>query len=431
MTIEAIETVDGRVTLATVEVFERGLAAITDKVDALNKRAVKYGMELITVRVVSTETVTRKTKAGTEYEDLKHCIEIDGCEPRINGYRLLARVEFNDLVGTIVHVSPAAPDDFDSSAYRDCGPICEHCNTKRKRNDVFVLADPDGREKVVARNCLADYVRSGDAERLAWFAQCAEWIGSIDPDGDEGDVDSYCRERANPAMALVPFLRIVAVAKRKFGWLGRTKAREEGDCMATADIAGYIIYGKGSHHEDFVKRNELYACDDDTDYAERAAEWAAGLDPADSNEYRYTIGQIARAGVVDMRSHDGYAASILIAYDMACERERENAEKAKTAKEKVYVGSPKERLRKLSVTCKGVHSFEGYYGVTTIVRFEHYPDGKVGSEKAVLTWFASGDRYNEWTVDEDYVIDATVKSHDDDAKYGKQTKINRVKDCTG
>jgi hypothetical protein len=431
MTVEAIKTVNERVTVATAEVFERGLSAIRDKVAALNKRAVRHGMELLELRVVSTETVTRKTKAGTEYEDIRHCIELTGCEPRINGFKLLARVEFNDLVGTIVHVSPAAPDDFDSRAYRDCGPICEHCNTKRRRNDVFVLADPAGGNKIVARNCLADYVRSGDAEALAWWAECSDWCGSgADGDPDEC-VDYYDRERANPAMSLVPYLSIVAVAKRKFGWLGRTKAREEGTGGATADIAGQIIYGKGSYHDEWIKKNDLHACDDDRDYAEKAAEWAAGLDCNDSNEYRYTIGQIARAGVVDMRSHDGYAASILIAYDMACERARDDAEKAKTAKCKVWFGSEKKREKSVPVTCVGLHSFEGHYGVTTIVRFEHYPDGKDGADKAILVWFASGDRYNDWTEGEDYLIDATVKGHDDHDKYGKQTKINRVKDCTG
>ncbi|MHC5061790.1 MAG: hypothetical protein ACYTFK_11985 [Planctomycetota bacterium] len=431
MTIEAIKTVNERVTVARAEVFERGLSAIRDKVDALNKRAVRHGMELLELRVVSTETVTRKTKAGTEYPDIKHCIELTGCEPRINGFKLLARVEFSEFAGTIVHVSPAAPDDFDSRAYRDCGPICEHCNTKRRRNDVFVLADPAGGNKVVARNCLADYCRSGDAEALAWWAECADWCASgLDGDCD-GDSDYYDRGRANPAMPLRQYLSIVSVVKRKYGWLGRTKARENGDGGATADIAGQVIYGRGANHDRWIKEMELIATDDDADYADKAIAWAAGLDPADSNEYRYTIGQIARAGMVDMRSHDGYAASITIAYDMACERAREDAERAKTAKCKVWFGSEKKREKSVPVKCVGVSSFEGHYGVTTIVRFEHYPDGPDGPNKAILVWFASGDRCFDWEADADYLIDATVKGHDDHDKYGKQTKINRVKDVTG
>ena len=73
-----------------------------------------------------------------------------------------------------------------------------------------------------------------------------------------------------------------------------------------------------------------------------------------------------------------------------------------------------------------LHTFEGRFGPTTIVRFEHsVNDGEV----AVLAWFASGSKERDWEDGEDYTIDFTCKSHDDDERYGKQTKINRVKAC--
>lgn len=423
MAVENLVTVDDRVVLATVDVYERGLAALRAKIAKLNKRARKHGLRAIGLHVRDSKAVTRK--GGVP--DIRHKVEISGCAPCINGFRLRARVEFNDLVGTIVHVSPLAPDSFNSVKYRTIGPICEHCHTTRKRNDVFVLADSNGCEKVVGRNCLADYVRTGDAESLAMWAECMDYVGGgIDSDGSD-NVDYYDRERASNAMPLEPYLSIVAVVKRTFGWLGRTKARDEGG-QGTADIAGYVIYGRGNGHDRFIEENDLHVNEHDSDYAKRAIKWASGLDPDVSNEYMRTIGQIARAEVVDMRTLDGYAASILIAYDMALERDRERAEKAKNAKSKVYYGEPKKRVHNVHVICKGLHSFEGYYGTTTLVRFEHYPNN---AEKAILVWFASGDRYNDWEIDSEYDIDFTVKDHSNDSKYGKQTKINRVKNCSG
>jgi hypothetical protein len=420
---------DERVTIARVKLFEAGLQDLRDKVAKLNKRAVRHGMVEVVLRVVSSEMVDRRYPGGKSYPTLQHDVEIDGCEPCINGFRLLARVEFNPIVGTLVHANPAVGDDCDLSRYRSIEPICEHCNSRRNRNDVFVLAGPDGHRKIVGRNCLADYIRSGDAETLArWADMMDSFVSSGDADPNEC-CDHYDRGRANPEMALVPFLRIVAMVKRRCGWLGRTKARDSFDGIATVDIAGRVIYGCGPHHERWMKEMGFEAEDGDADYAEKAAEWAAGLDCNDSNEYRYTIGQIGRAGAVDLRKLDGYAASILIAYDMDCERAKERAEKAKTAKNTVYFGSLKKREKGIRVTCKGVRSHDGYYGVTTIIRFEFYPDGADGADKAVLCWFASGDRYNEWTVDEEYTIDATPVKHEDHERYGKQTKINRVKAC--
>ena len=90
---------------------------------------------------------------------------------------------------------------------------------------------------------------------------------------------------------------------------------------------------------------------------------------------------------------------------------------------KVYFGEPKVRVRGISATCVGVNSFEGHYGVTTLVRFEHRISE---SEYAVLVWFASGDKTEDFEAGEDYTFDATVKGHDEHDKYGKQTKINRV-----
>jgi hypothetical protein len=61
------------------------------------------------------------------------------------------------------------------------------------------------------------------------------------------------------------------------------------------------------------------------------------------------------------------------------------------------------------------------------VRFEHYPDGPDGADKAILVWFASGDKWSDWEVDKEYSIDFTCKDHNEHDKYGKQTRINRVK----
>jgi hypothetical protein len=207
--------------------------------------------------------------------------------------------------------------------------------------------------------------------------------------------------------------------------MGRTAARDSYDGIATADMAARIIYGSGSRHEAWLRENNLFSCDEDKEYVEKAIEWACELDDK-GNEYKATIKAIACAGEVDMRTLDGYAASILIAYDKAREREIEYARKNANSKNKVWLGCEKKREKGLRVTCVGVNTFEGYYGTTTLVRFEHDVND---NDKAVLVWFASGDQFNDWESGKDYVIDATVKGHDDHEKYGKQTKINRVKGC--
>jgi hypothetical protein len=421
-------------TVATVKLFERGLSALRVKVAKLNKRAARHGMVPLELRIVSAVPTERKIdRAGAKMmvvPDVLTEVEIVGCEPCINGYSLLAKIEFNDLIGNVVRIAPGTDDDGSFERYRTVGPVCEHCNSNRKRNDIFVIADEAGRRKLVGRNCLADYVRDGDANTIAVWAEFADQLSPAALTDDDGDADwrAYTGDCGNPTMHLGGYLRIVALVKRKFGWMGRTAARASFDGIATADDAARYIYGRGRAYDRWVSENELYVNDDDADYADRAIAWAAGLDSTGKSEYIDVISKIARAGYVDMRKLDGYAASILVAYDKDRAREIERKERAAGAKNKVWYGEEGKRSKGISVKCIGRNSWEGQYGVTTLVRFEHYPND---TDKAVLVWFASGDRYNDWKPEAEYTVDAMIKDHDDHDKYGKQTKINRVKVISG
>ena len=86
----------------------------------------------------------------------------------------------------------------------------------------------------------------------------------------------------------------------------------------------------------------------------------------------------------------------------------------------IRFGTPGERKQNIRVTCKGFDSFEGHYGVNTIIHFEHSVND---TDKVVLVGFASGDQHNEWAINTEYTIDATIMAHDN---YGKRVKINRI-----
>jgi hypothetical protein len=418
-------------TYATAEVFAPGLSALTNKVAELNKRAARHGMDMMAVQVVRVKQfvrIRRPDPAGPVVFSLPvdlFVVEITGCAPRIDGWALVARVEFNDVVGNVVRIVPGVCDDGSFVSYRAVGPVCEHCNSIRNRNDIFVLEHSDGRRKLVGRNCLADFLRCDDANafvRLAEYADLAsQWAreasdGCYDSEGYEGGL-GFVR-----TMPLARYLPVVAMLMRRIGWTGRTKSKETDCGPATADLAYTVCFPRSSYDKAWIEKSDLHANEDDAARAACAIDWVCTVDDGGS-EYLHTIKQIALAGVVDFKGLDGYAASIIVAYKNACERDAERAEKAKGAKSKVYFGSEGIRSKGVKITCKGIHTFEGHYGVTTIVRFEHSVSD---TEKAVIVWFASGDKSYDWKADAEYTVDFTVKGHDDDPKYGKQTKVNRV-----
>lgn len=407
--------------LKRADIGAAGLAGLNATVEKLNRRAERYGMNMLTVTVVREYTTVDEETGRT---DVRYEVDIEGCAPCIDGWYLAARIENNEVIGTVVRVVPGKFADCDYSTYRDHDYSCDHCNTRRRRNDVFVLKNDDGESMVVGRNCLADFLRCEDASA---FAEYAAWIdmltGMTSADFDDIGYEGGYGGRATAATeCLVRYLTAVRMITRRIGWMSRTAARDQ-DCSSTADNTNFYLYGRGRAHRDFIVRNELYVCDEDKERAEAAIEWAKSLSPAETgrSEYLDVIHRIAEAGLVG-DGLDGYAASILRAKENADERAAERAERESVAKEKDYIGSKGERLRDVPVTIKRVRYYEGNYGVKTIVAMEaSLPGGKV----APIVWFASGE--HDYDEGAEYLLTGTVKKHEEDSRFGKQTSVNRCK----
>lgn len=419
---------DRVVTLATVRVNEAGLLGLQAKVNTLNKRAVRHGMVPVQVTVLREIPFVPQIGKGFGCSEYLYDVEVNGCEPRIDGWRLLARIDFTSSIGIVVKIVPGVSDDGSFAQYRDHDGGCEHCNSLRRRNDVFVLEYLDGSRKVVGRNCLADFIRSGDAEKLAEYAEWVDRLSQLSSSGcsDYAEESLGYGERLRPTKPILRFLTVTSMITRRLGWVSRSKARDEFGLASTADCVSRYFYGKGKNYENWVIQNELYVSEADADLAARAIKWACELDPNSRgyNEYLDTIRRIAESGSVDMDKLDGYAASIIIAYKKACEFEAERAAKAAAAPEKVWIGDADKKGQQDigRVRVVRIRHIDGYYGVKTVVSMEaDVSDGKV----APIVWFASGER--DYAEGCEYDLRAGIKEHSDDAKWGKQTIVTRAK----
>ena len=208
MTTLMNQETERNVAIATVGVFEPGLQYLREKTAELNKRAARHGMNTMAVRVVRVDTFIPVFGAGMVFDAStgrrvpKLCVgpardyyraEITGSAPRIDGWELAARVEFSRSIGNVVRIAPGRDDDGSYVAYRTVGPVCEHCNSHRNRNDIFVLEHVDGRRKIVGRNCLADFLRCEGADKFALSAKHADLASqwARDVEEGEGDFDGY------------------------------------------------------------------------------------------------------------------------------------------------------------------------------------------------------------------------------------------------
>ncbi len=412
------------VTIKTVELGDAGFAGLTAIVDKLNKRADRHGMNKLVVTVKRTFTV-RNEETGVD--ENRRYVEIDGRAPCIDGWHLAAVVSRNDCIGTLVKTLPGKFADCDYSEYRTHDFSCDHCGFNRRRNDVFVIADDNGKFQVVGRNCLADFLRCKDA---ASFAEYAEWFDKLDGMGesDFADVaygDGFGGRACRPVLELRTYLAVVRVCETKLGWTSRKDCYNNPGRSATADDAYFVILGGGKGHSDFVKGNDLHVRDSDYDYADKVIAWVTSLtiDTTGKSEYLDTIARIGHAGILNSELA-GYAASIGRAYENDCKWSEERAEKAAGHKEKDFIGdADKKGQQDLGVVrIVRIRYIEGEYGVRTIVAMEaDLPNGKV----APITWFASGEK--EYEEGDEYTLRAGIKGHEDNAKWGKQTTVTRAK----
>jgi hypothetical protein len=365
------------------------LAELHEHVARLVKRAGKLGVPAPVIAV--GDAIDAPIRSRNNRGDLVDTgrvsrtwpVIVSGDAPRIAGWSLAAvlqHVEGEVIVRTV-------PGTEIPAAYRDATGDCDHCRTRRQRNDTFVLAHDDGRFCVVGRQCLRDFLGHTSPHAIAeWCELILSLHGFADAceDGEGG-----CGRGAS-LWTLSGFLATTAATIRTSGWVSRSKARDDmtGRVRATADET---LYHLTCQHREPCEHPTVTGAD--AALADAAIAWASALEPA--SDYEHNLAAVARLGTVNHRLA-GIAASMLPAYQRTIERTAPTNGHASqhfgtVGKRSVY-----------SLTVDSVRYLEGNYGTTTLVKM-HDADGNVA------TWFASGSK--EFEAGQSLTVKATVKAH--------------------
>jgi hypothetical protein len=208
-------------------VKDRGLEFLKSRVEALNKKATKYGVPPIQIHVVKEEMVKelhpdlKKMQMSQPMimpidKDLiddpkswvfvkQYTIKLEGKAPQIEGYEFIARLEHTSE-GNFIYTNPKSSVPNLPAEFKTMNQKCDVCKTNRDRNDTFVIKMekdditrfPDkkaGDLLVVGRNCLARFMPGKSIASLIVFTQMIENIQDDikeaieidnDPDGEYG-----------------------------------------------------------------------------------------------------------------------------------------------------------------------------------------------------------------------------------------------------
>ncbi len=418
-TLTETQTDEERTTLIPLD----NLPTLTDKVDRLNQRAEKLGvdpMRLLVIETVDRETVNEYT--GLTHRERFARVDIEGESPVLGGWSLVSRVTLADNGEALTLTVPGqtCPPEF-----RDVDMArCDHCKASRHRKDVFVLLHEDGQHIQVGRQCLADHLGHVSAESMLMLAT---WVR---------DLRDECRDASErgwggtePTIDTLDFITATALVCRRIGWTSRAKARldETGRVQATSSHAWSLCTGPGNsdaerrHWRKWVEENDLHVSDSDRADAEAALKWARAIAPGCGNEYLYNLGVAARQDAVTFRT-SGLVASAISAHQRVLDEAVVAVERVEAGKKQKHIGEVGERRRFNDLACVSLKTFDGDYGPSTLCRFDDL-DGNV------VIWWATGTA-PEW-LDDEGVFDVVgrVKAHED-YNGTPQTVLTRVRPAT-
>jgi hypothetical protein len=377
----------------------QNLATVQEHVARLNRRAARLGKEPVVLtigepRAIEVYSDRLQRKVVRTFVD----VSVAGSPPKLNGWSFIAAVEvFDDL-----NLIRAVPGEVIPQHYRTTGSQCEHCNTARRRKDVFVLRHEDGRLVQVGRQCIRDFLGHVSADEVAARATYLASLDELlrDAEGSE----SLTGERHED---LLHFLTYTAAAIRNFGWVSKGQARDTGK-LPTAEIVS-IALRVDPGHRDYIEVEDA-----DRALAQAALDWAQAIPGTTENDYLANVAAVARQGFIATRAF-GIAASIISAYN----REQSRKIEAKVRQEKgaasTFVGTVGTRSD-FVLTVVRVLELSGVYGVT----FLHLFDDAEGNQ---FRWFASSERLDQGKT---VVLKGTIKAHED-YKGIKTTVLTRCK----
>lgn len=386
-------------------IYEDFYADVEKKLNRVAKKCIKHGNDF-TFEVKGEEI---REKYDEEYGITK-CykfilVEVDGTA-KIDDWECIAVLEVHDVGNIIrrINTEIEIPNRF-----KNTENICEHCNSKRQRNNLYIIHNVKTDEwKQVGGNCLKLYTGGLNMEYITAYMDGITELEEFDGIVGHGkayyhvnDVLSYAVEVINKtgyfnAQSMLPTKHIVSVLMHNtFEKAIEYINKDFADAKLDVRVSSFDLHKK-----------------DTNDTVEKIVEYYKNVE--DDSEFIHNIKVMLNEEYV-LAKNFGFLCYLPMGYAKHIEKEIEKAKRIETK----YFGEVGKRYKDkviLSVTL--VTSWETQWGYTYIYRI-------VLEDGSVLTWKTSNGLYLD--KDEEFdKISFTVKEHKE-YKGEKQTEITRCK----
>ena len=386
-------------------IYEGNLERLRKKMARIQNKCRKYNTDF-RYEEVGEEFRKLKDYDGTFYMARFVIVEAEGVAI-VNGWRFAATVEHTEK-GNIIRAvcNIEVPDRYYTS-----DPICEHCNSHRRRKDTYIVMNEDtGDFKQVGKSCLADFTHGMSAEAVAQYTAAFEELIRGETPSEGSRITRYIKTEV--------FLRYIAETIRHFGY---TKYDPYGTRISTFQRADrYYTVNNGGFRLDEETRqrilSEMESCGFDAESAEAKKETSAALEwlkqQSETNTYMHNLKTACSLEYVTGK-HFGIIASLFPAYNRELEREAERQRAAKAAKVSQWIGNVGERIEIHVESAACVTSWQTRFGCTRVYKF-------IDDAGNIYTWKTGV------YLEEVSTIKGTVKAHNE-FRGAKQTELTRCR----
>lgn len=418
--------------------------ALVKRFHKLQRKARRLGFDepkLNRVADYSQHRIQPETGMGAWHRYTLYTVEAKPIH--FSGWSFVAAIQHvatEDGYRNVVRTSPWFEGAAIDPVIRTSRPLCEHCNTARKRNDTFVIQHDDQRRMQVGRNCLKDFLGEATGEEILRSASYERELSAF-LDEDWGEFGGF--GGGSGGFDVVGVLAITLAAVEQFGWTSRGAARDYG-YEATADRVSFVLYADREAHDSELRQrwgqdgNRFVPPwgEAEREQARTIIEWADTIADDVDNDYLWNLKTVCSMGGVTQREL-GILCSAVAAYNRAVKGEALRKQREALKATSSHFGSPGDKIgRKLSaadkrkgaeahealaITVMSTRMFETDYGTSELVSM-------TDESGNVFKWFASGgaksDDGERVAEGDTYSLVATIKGHGEYAGV-KETKLNR------
>lgn len=387
--------------MAKFAIYEGNMERLEKKINRIKNKCARYGCEFHYAEV-GEEFRELTDKNGNKHIARFVMVEAEGVAV-VNGWKFIATIVHTEK-GNIIN---KACEVEVPERYYNSDPVCEHCNSNRRRKDTFlVMNEETGEFKQVGKSCLADFTHGMSAEGVAKYTALFEELIEGETPYDSGCGMSY--------YPVAEYLAYVAETIKHFGY---TRTKDEG--RSTKERA--VEYYGMEHGRCFPETAEILAEEmasvsfnansaDSIKMVENALAWLAEQD--ETNDYMHNLKTACSLEYTEYRNL-GVIASLFPAYQREVGYQTKRAAQKANEKKSVHVGAVGDRIEVVIDSIKCVTSWETQFGTTMIYKI-------VDANGNVYTWKTGS------YVSEISKIKGTVKGHNE-YRGIKQTEMTRCR----